>query len=48
MKESHLLQVAEIENKCLSHPWSLKTLESELKNNASHFKVRVEDAKVLG
>ena len=48
MKESHLLQVAEIENKCFSHPWSLKSLESELKNNGSHFYVSVEDDKVLG
>ena len=47
MKESHLLQVAEIENKCFSHPWSLKSLESELKNNGSHFYVSVEDDKVL-
>lgn len=48
MKESYLLQVAEIENKCFSHPWSLKSLESELKNNGSHFYVSVEDDKVLG
>lgn len=48
MEESHLLQVAEIENKCFSHPWSLKSLESELKNNGSHFYVSVEDDKVLG
>lgn len=37
MEESHLLQVAEIENKCFSHPWSLKSLESELKTTARIF-----------
>ncbi|MGN0500303.1 MAG: ribosomal protein S18-alanine N-acetyltransferase [Ruminococcus sp.] len=48
MTADHLLQVAQLENNCFSHPWSLKSLESELNNDGSHFYVCVEDGRVLG
>ena len=45
---AHLDEVAAIENDCFSHPWSRRSLESELKNETSHFLVAVEDGKVIG
>lgn len=48
MTSDHLLQVAELESKCFSHPWSLKSLESELNNEGSHFYVCIDGDKVLG
>lgn len=48
MTAAHLLQVAQLESKCFSHPWSLNSLESELNNDGSHFYVCVEDGRVLG
>lgn len=48
MTAAHLSQVAQLESKCFSHPWSLKSLESELNNDGSHFYVCVEDGRVLG
>ncbi len=48
MTSVHLLQVAELEKNCFSHPWSLKSLESQLEKENSHFYVCVEDGIVLG
>ena len=48
MTAAHLDEVAAIENDCFSHPWSRRSLESELKNETSHFLVAVEDGKVIG
>ncbi|MBQ1349268.1 MAG: ribosomal protein S18-alanine N-acetyltransferase [Ruminococcus sp.] len=48
MTTAHLDEVAAIENDCFSHPWSRRSLESELKNETSHFLVAVEDGKVIG
>ena len=33
MDRSHLMQVADIERACFSHPWSLELLEQELYND---------------
>lgn len=33
MDRSHLMQVADIERACFSHPWSLELLERELYND---------------
>ena len=48
MTAAHLDEVAAIENDCFSHPWSRRSLESELKNETSPFLVAVEDGKVIG
>ncbi len=48
MTAAHLDEVAAIENDCFSHPWSRRSLESELQNETSHFLVAVEDGKVIG
>lgn len=45
---AHLDEVAAIENDCFSHPWSRRSLESELQNETSRFLVAVEDGKVIG
>ena len=48
MTTAHLDEVAAIENDCFSHPWSRRSLESELQNETSRFLVAVEDGKVIG
>ena len=48
MTAAHLDEVAAIENDCFSHPWSRRSLESELQNETSRFLVAVEDGKVIG
>ena len=48
MIAAHLDEVAAIENDCFSHPWSRRSLESELQNETSRFLVAVEDGKVIG
>ena len=48
MTAAHLDEVATIENDCFSHPWSRRSLESELQNETSRFLVAVEDGRVIG
>ena len=48
MTAAYLDEVATIENDCFSHPWSRRSLESELQNETSRFLVAVEDGKVIG
>ena len=48
MNQKHLDEVHKIEQECFSHPWSLESLESEMKNENSLFLVAVEDGKVIG
>ena len=48
MTAAHLDEVAAIESDCFSHPWSRRSLESELQNETSRFLVAVEDGKVIG
>ena len=48
MPAAHLDEVATIENDCFSHPWSRRSLESELQNETSRFLVAVEDGRVIG
>ena len=48
MTAAHLDEVAAIENDCFSHPWSRRSLESELQNETSRFLVAVEDGRVIG
>ena len=48
MTAAYLDEVATIENDCFSHPWSRRSLESELQNETSRFLVAVEDGRVIG
>ena len=47
MTAAYLDEVATIENDCFSHPWSRRSLESELQNETSRFLVAVEDGRVI-
>lgn len=44
----HVNDVAHIEKVCFSRPWSRLALESELKNECSHFYVAIADGKAVG
>lgn len=48
MTQKHLAGVHKIEQECFSHPWSLESLESEMKNENSLFLVALEDGEVIG
>ena len=48
MTAAYLDEVATIENDCFSHPWSRRSLESELQTETSRFLVAVEDGRVIG
>ena len=48
MTAAHLDGVLAIENECFSHPWSRRSLESELENETSRFLAAVENGKVIG
>lgn len=48
MTKKHIDRVAEIEKECFSHPWSIKSLESELANENSHFYVAYENGVIAG
>lgn len=48
MTKEHIDRVAEIEKECFSHPWSIKSLESELANENSHFYVAYENGVIAG
>lgn len=48
MNESHLDDVAEIENACFSHPWRRKDLEAQLSLDTSHFIVAAVNGRAVG
>ena len=48
MNESHLDDVAEIENACFAHPWSRKDLEAQLSIDTSHFIVASLNGRAVG
>lgn len=48
MTENQLESVADLEQQCFSHPWSLKSLEEELNNETSLFFTAVENDAVVG
>lgn len=48
MKPEHVAQVAELEKKCFSDPWSEKSVASELENGLSHWLVALEGTLVVG
>ncbi len=48
MTENQLEAVAQLEQQCFSHPWSLKSLEEELNNETSLFFIATEDDTVVG
>ncbi len=48
MNESHVAQVAELEEICFSDPWSEKSVASELQNPLSLWLVAMEGERVAG
>lgn len=48
MTAAHLDGVLRIENECFSHPWSRRSIESELQNDTSRFLAAVDDGEVIG
>lgn len=48
MNESHVAQVAELEKRCFTAPWSENSIRYELTNPISLWLVAVEDSKLLG
>ena len=48
MNESHLDDVAKIENACFAHPWSRKDLEAQLRIDTSHFIVASLNGRAVG
>lgn len=48
MAQEHIKEIAEIEEKCFSVPWSEKSLEDELTNENAHFLAAVFNNKVIG
>lgn len=48
MNESHLDDVAEIENACFAHPWNRTDLEAQLSLDTSHFIVASLNGRAVG
>ena len=48
MTENQLEAVAQLEQRCFSHPWSFNSLEEELNNETSLFFTATEDNVVVG
>ena len=48
MTENQLEAVAQLEQRCFSHPWSFNSLEEELNNETSLFFTATEDNAVVG
>ena len=48
MDQTHVAQIAELENTCFSDPWSEASIASELSNPLSCWLVAVEGEKVAG
>ena len=48
MAESHIKEIAEIENVCFTTPWSEKSIKEELSNPHARFFVALSDNEVSG
>ena len=48
MNESHVQQIAALEQCCFSDPWSETSVQQECRNPLSFWLVAVEDGKVVG
>ena len=48
MHESHIAQIAALEQLCFSDPWSENSVRSELSNPLSLWLVAEEDDRVIG
>ncbi len=48
MKPEHISQIAEIESRCFSMPWTEKSLSDELGNENAHFLAAVFNGKIIG
>lgn len=48
MNRSHVDAIAELEKICFNDPWSVKSIESELKNDLSLWVVALDADKVVG
>ena len=47
MTENQLEAVAQLEQRCFSHPWSFNSLEEELNNETSLFFTATEDLSLI-
>ena len=48
MQETHIAQIAALEKRCFSDPWSEASVRSELSNPLSFWLVAQEDGKLIG
>ena len=48
MQESHVAQIASLEEKCFSDPWSENSIRYELRNPLSKWLVAVDGQRVVG
>lgn len=48
MQETHIAQIAALEKRCFSDPWSETSVRSELSNPLSYWLVAQEDGKLIG
>lgn len=48
MQEAHIAQIAALEKRCFSDPWSENSVRSELSNPLSDWLVAEEDGKLIG
>ena len=48
MQETHIAQIAALEKRCFSDPWSEASVRSELSNPLSFWLVAEEDGKLIG
>ena len=48
MSQNHVLQIAQLEKKCFSSPWSERSIESELTNPLALWFVAVDNDRVAG
>ncbi len=48
MQETHIAQIAALEKRCFSDPWSETSVRSELSNPLSFWLVAEEDGKLIG
>ncbi len=48
MEKSHTAEIAQIEQKCFSMPWSQNALDQELENENAHFLTAIFDNQITG
>lgn len=48
MEAEHISEIAEIESRCFSMPWTEKSLSDELENENAHFLAAIFNGKVIG